>query len=126
MKHIAGVVVAATITSVAAASGAGHHHDEHAIPCRDEAYMGIALTRDINCRDQSDAAGAYRASLNGDIDRFYPWYHDGHYGSFQVRREYRDGPHVCRDFHGVSYRDGYRFEDNGTACKLDDGTWQTR
>jgi surface antigen len=100
---------------------------EHETARNDQAAIwGAATTQDIEQGDQSAAFAAFMNSLNGTVDRFYPWYHANHYGTFEVTREYRDGPRTCRDFHGVSYRDGYRFEDNGTACKQENGNWQAQ
>jgi surface antigen len=90
------------------------------------ATWGAAASRDIECGDQSIALVAFSNSLNGNVGQFYAWSHAGHYGTFEVMREYNDGSHICRDFHGVSYRDGYRYADDGTVCKLDDGTWHVR
>jgi surface antigen len=33
---------------------------------------------------------------------------------------------VCRDFRAVTYRNGQRFEREGTACRDSDGNWRTR
>jgi surface antigen len=129
MNSLAAIVLtSAALVAAAAPAGAaaGHRRGERAMPCRGDAYMGVALSRDIDCGDQGDAAGAYRASLNGDVGRFYPWYHGDRYGTFLITREYRDGGALCRDFHAVSYRNGYRFADNGTACRRGDGAWETQ
>jgi surface antigen len=90
------------------------------------AAWGTAASRDIECDDQSIALVAFSNSVNGDVGQSYAWAHAGHYGTFAVTREYSNGSHTCRDFHGVSYRDGYRFVDDGSVCKLDDGLWHPR
>jgi surface antigen len=88
--------------------------------------LGNSLSRDIDCDDQRYAFDAYGASLNGDIDRDYDWRHGNNYGTFTSVREYRDGGQVCRDFRVVTYHDGQRFDRTGTACRDDNGNWNTR
>jgi surface antigen len=126
VRPVTAISMSAIIAAVVQASAADHRHGERANLCPVRAALGVALTHDIVCGDQSDAADAFRASLNGEIGRFYPWYHGDHYGTFLITREYRDAGIVCRDFHAVSYREGYRFSDDGTACRNGDGAWQTR
>ena len=88
--------------------------------------LGNALSRDISCDDQRYAYSSYGASLNGDLDRDYDWSHGDSRGTFRSTREYRDGNQICRDFRAVTYRDGQRFERNGTACRAPGENWQTR
>jgi surface antigen len=88
--------------------------------------LGNALSRDIDCDDQRYAFDSYSLSLNGEIGRDYDWDHGGNRGTFTSTREYRDGGQVCRDFRAVTYRNGERFERQGTACREVDGTWRTR
>jgi surface antigen len=88
--------------------------------------LGNTLSRDIDCDDQRYAFDSYNRSLNGDIGRDYEWRHGGNYGTFSSTREYSDGGQVCRDFRVVTYRNGERFEHQGTACRGPDGNWRTR
>lgn len=88
--------------------------------------LGNALSRDIDCDDQRYAFDSYSLSLNGEIGRDYDWDHGGNRGTFTSTREYRDGGQVCRDFRAVTYRNGERFERQGTACREADGNWRTR
>jgi surface antigen len=88
--------------------------------------LGNTLSRDIDCDDQRYAFDAYGHSLNGDIGRDYDWRHGNSNGTFTTTREYRDGGQFCRDFTAVTYRNGQRYERQGTACRTDDGNWQTR
>ncbi|MGN6517495.1 MAG: hypothetical protein ACTHLR_16845 [Rhizomicrobium sp.] len=88
--------------------------------------LGNALSRDVDCDDQRYAFASYGDSLNGDLNRRYTWQHGGNRGSFMSTREYRRGNQVCRDFHSVSYREGGRYERDGTACRRADGYWETR
>jgi len=88
--------------------------------------LGNALSRDIDCDDQRYAFDSYSLSLNGEIGRDYDWDHGGNRGTFTSTREFRDNGQVCRDFHAVTYRNGERFERQGTACRETDGNWRTR
>jgi surface antigen len=88
--------------------------------------LGNALSRDIDCDDQRYAFDSYSLSLNGDIDRDYEWRHGDNYGTFRTTRQYSDNGVVCRDFRAVTYRNGQRFEREGTACRETDGNWRTR
>jgi len=88
--------------------------------------LGNVLSRDIDCDDQRYAFDAYGRSMNGDVDRDYDWHHGNNSGTFRTVREYRDGDRICRDFHVVTYRDGQRYERDGTACRGDQGYWETR
>jgi surface antigen len=88
--------------------------------------LGNALSRDIDCDDQRYAFDSYSLSLNGDLDRDYEWRHGENYGTFRSTRQYSDNGVVCRDFRAVTYRNGQRFEREGTACREADGNWRTR
>jgi surface antigen len=88
--------------------------------------LGNSLSRDIDCDDRSYAFSSYDAALNGDVGRDYDWNHGNNRGTFRTVREYRDGDRVCRDFHVVSYRDGQRYERDGTACRSPGSNWETR
>src|SRR5215469_5996351 len=88
--------------------------------------VGNALSRDIDCSDQRYAFSRYNDGLNGPVGQEYRWDHEGHYGTFTTTREYRDGNYICRDFHTVNYRNGERYERDGTACRQDDGYWHFR
>jgi len=87
--------------------------------------LGNALSQDIPCDDRRYAYDAYYQSLNGDVDHDYDWRHGDSYGSFRATREYSDNGRECRDWHAVTYRDGQRFERDGTACRRENGTWET-
>ena len=85
--------------------------------------LGNALSQDIDCDDHQAAFATYQQSFNGDVNRDYQWRHRDNYGTVTSTREYyRDG-YVCRNFHSVNYRDGQRYERNGTACRQSDGYW---
>ena len=88
--------------------------------------LGNALSRDIDCEDQRYAYDSYALSLNGDIGRDYDWDHGSNHGTFTSTREYQDAGLLCRDFRAVTYRNGERFERQGTACREADGNWRTR
>ena len=88
--------------------------------------LGNALSRDIDCDDQRYAFDSYSRSLNGDIGRDYDWQHGDNRGTFTSTREYWDGGLLCRDFRTVTYRNGQRYERQGTACREADGNWRTR
>ena len=88
--------------------------------------VGNALSRDIDCDDQRYAFARYNDGLNGPVGQEYRWDHEGRYGTFTSTREYRDGPYICRDFHTVNYRNGQRYERDGTACRESDGYWHFR
>jgi surface antigen len=87
---------------------------------------GNALSSDIDCDDQRYAFQRYDDALDGPVGTEVRWEHGGRYGTFRTIREYRDGPYVCRDFHAVSYRNGQRFERDGSACRESDGYWHFR
>jgi hypothetical protein len=72
------------------------------------------------------AFDAYGNSLNGEIGREYDWEHGTSHGTFMSTREYRDGDQLCRDFRTTTYRNGQRYDREGTACRTNDGNWQTR
>jgi surface antigen len=88
--------------------------------------LGNTLARDIDCDDQRYAFDAYGNSLNGEIGREYDWEHGTSHGTFMSTREYRDGDQLCRDFRTTTYRNGQRYDREGTACRTNDGNWQTR
>ena len=88
--------------------------------------VGNSLSRDIDCDDQHYAFATYDDGLNGEIGREYDWHHGSARGTFTATREYQDGGYICRDFHTVTYRDGNRYERDGSACREDDGNWHTR
>ena len=71
-------------------------------------------------------SNSYSRSLNGDIGRDYDWQHGDNRGTFTSTREYWDGGLLCRDFRTVTYRNGHRYERQGTACREADGNWRTR
>ncbi len=88
--------------------------------------LGNAIASDVQCDDRRDAFNTYSLALNGDIGRRYEWHHGDHYGYFTVKREYQDGGYVCRDFHATTFRDGQRFDRDGSACRQTDGEWHFR
>jgi surface antigen len=87
---------------------------------------GNALSRDIDCDDQRYAYSRYDDGFNGPVGQDYRWDHGDRYGTFTPTREYHDGNYVCRDFQTTSYRGGQEYQDNGTACRQDDGYWHIR
>jgi surface antigen len=88
--------------------------------------FGNAIASDVSCDDRGAAFNTFSVALNGDIGRRYDWHHGDHNGYIVVKREYRDGGYVCRDFHTVSFRDGQRFDRDGSACRQDDDNWHFR
>ncbi len=88
--------------------------------------LGNTLSRNIDCDDQRYAYASYNEGLNGDLNREYRWNHGGRYGTFEATREYRENGRICRDFHVVNYRNGQRFEQDGTACREPDNNWHFR
>lgn len=88
--------------------------------------LGNTLAGDVHCEDHRVAFESYSTGLNGEVGREYRWQHNANYGTFKTVREYRDDGYVCRDFHTVTYRDGQRFERDGTACRQEDGNWRFR
>ena len=88
--------------------------------------LGNTLSRNIDCDDQRYAFASYNEGLNGDLYHEYRWNHGGHYGTFEATREYRENGRLCRDFHVVNYRNGQRFEHDGTACREPDNNWHFR
>jgi surface antigen len=88
--------------------------------------LGNALSQNIDCDDQRYAYASYNEGLNGDLYHEYRWNHDGRYGTFEATREYRENGRLCRDFHVVNYRNGQRFEHDGTACREPDNNWHFR
>jgi surface antigen len=87
---------------------------------------GNALSRDIDCDDQHVAFARYQEALDGPVGSEVRWEHNGRYGTIRIENEYRDGPYLCRQFHAVNYRNGQRFERDGTACRQEDGNWHFR
>ena len=87
---------------------------------------GNALSRDIDCDDQRYAYARYNDGFSGPVGQEYRWDHGDRYGTFTPTREYRDGNYVCRDFQTVNYRNGQQYQENGTACRQDDGYWHIR
>jgi surface antigen len=87
---------------------------------------GNALSQDIDCDDQHDAYTSLDTDLNDPVGQPEEWHHNNDSGTFTSTRDYRDGPYECRDFHSVSYRNGQRFERDGTACRQEDGYWHLR
>ena len=88
--------------------------------------VGNALSRDIKCEDQRYAFARYNDAMSGPVGSEYRWEHGGNYGTVRTVDEYQDGPYTCRHFHTVNYRDGQRFERDGTACRETDGYWHFR
>ena len=88
--------------------------------------LGNTLSRNIDCDDQRYAYASYNEGLNGDLYHEYRWNHGGRYGTFEPTREYRENGRICRDFHVVNYRNGQRFDQNGTACREPDNNWHFR
>ena len=88
--------------------------------------VGNALSRDIKCEDQRYAFARYNDAMYAPVGQEYRWDHGGDYGTIRTVDEYQDGPYTCRHFHTVNYRDGQRFERDGTACRETDGYWHFR
>ncbi len=88
--------------------------------------VGNSLSQDIDCDDQRYAFASYDEGLNGEIGHEYDWQHGGERGTFTATRQYQDGGYICREFHTVTYRNGNRYERDGSACREDDGDWHMR
>ncbi|MBV9330397.1 MAG: hypothetical protein JOZ55_02465 [Alphaproteobacteria bacterium] len=87
---------------------------------------GNAIAGDIDCDDQHYAFARYNEALNGPVGTEMRWEHNGRWGTFRSVREFQDGPYICREFRTVNYRNGQRFERDGTACREADGYWHFR
>jgi surface antigen len=86
---------------------------------------GNAISRNMDCSDQRQAAGSYNDSFAGPPGVRREWHDpDGDHGFVITDREYRRGPRLCRDFTQVTYRRGREFDDHGTACRRRDGSWE--
>lgn len=87
--------------------------------------VGNSLTRNLNCNDRRQAMNSYGQGFEGRVGRRYDWRsaEGSSYGSFTPTREYARNGNTCRDFREVSYRDGERYNRNGTACRQSDGNW---
>ncbi len=88
--------------------------------------LGNALSRDVDCDDQSYAFDSYATGLNGEIGRRYDWRHGESYGYFTPTREYNDDGMRCRDFTIDTWRHGEEVKHDGTACYGHDGNWHFR
>jgi len=86
---------------------------------------GNAISRDMDCNDQREAARSYDNSFRGRVGVREEWTSDDHdHGYVVTDREYRRRGQLCRDFTQVTYRRGREFDRHGTACRSRDGNWQ--
>jgi len=86
---------------------------------------GNAISRDMDCNDQREAAQSYDDSFRGPPGQRREWHDgDGDHGYVITDREYHRGPRLCRDFTQVTYRHGREFDKQGTACLRRDGSWE--
>jgi surface antigen len=86
---------------------------------------GNAISRDMDCDDQRDAARSYNDSFEGRPGERHEWRDpDGDRGYVVTDREYHRGDRLCRDFTQVTYRHGQEFDRHGTACRRRDGQWE--
>lgn len=86
---------------------------------------GNAVSRDMDCNDQREAAQSYNDSFNGPPGARREWHDgDGDHGFIVTDREYRREGRLCRDFTQVTYRRGQEFDKHGTACRRRGGDWE--
>jgi surface antigen len=79
---------------------------------------GNAISRDMDCEDQANAARSYDESFRGRVGERHEWRgNDRDHGYVMTNREYRRGNRICRDFTQVVYRGGREFDRHGTACR---------
>ena len=86
---------------------------------------GNAVSRDLDCQDQSRAAASYNDSFTGRVGERHEWTSDDHdHGYTVTNREYRRRGQLCRDFTQVTYRRGREYDQHGTACQNRRGEWE--
>jgi surface antigen len=88
---------------------------------------GAALTRNLDCEDQSYAYKTYYDGFNsGRPNSTYQWRNpsNGHYGNFRVV-SYANDPDGfrCANFSQQIYINGRAQVSTGRACQQPDGTW---
>jgi surface antigen len=86
---------------------------------------GNAISRDMDCDDQREAARSYDDSFRGRVGERHEWNAPGHDRGYIVTdREYRRRGRICRDFTQVTYRRGREMDQHGTACRSRNGNWE--
>ena len=89
--------------------------------------IGAALTRNLDCEDQSYAYKTYYDGFNsGRANSRYDWRNprNGHRGELRVGRYYNDPSGFrCTNFIQDSYVQGRSHKVSGKACRQPDGTW---
>ncbi len=89
--------------------------------------LGAAMTRNLDCEDQSYAYKTYYDGFNsGRANSTYQWRNpsNGHYGNFRVV-SYANDPDGfrCANFSQQIYISGRPQASTGRACQQPDGTW---
>jgi len=89
--------------------------------------MGAALTKNLNCEDQSYAYKTYYDGFNsGRTNVPYQWRNpnSGNYGEMRVNNyNYDQGGFRCASFTQQIFVNGRPQAANGRACQQPDGTW---
>ena len=89
--------------------------------------LGAALTRDMNCEDQSYAYNTYYNGFNsGRTNIPFQWRNpnNGNYGEFRVNNYYNDPAGFrCAEFNQQMTVSRRSRAANGRACQQPDGTW---
>lgn len=89
--------------------------------------MGAALTRNLDCEDQSYAYKTYYDGFNsGRTNVPYQWRNpnNGNYGEVRVNNYYNDqGGFRCANFTQQIFVNGRPQAASGRACQQPDGTW---
>ena len=89
--------------------------------------LGAALTRDLNCEDQSYAYNTYYNGFNsGRTNVPYQWRNpnSGNYGEVRVNDYFNDPAGFrCANFNQQVYVNRRNQGANGRACQQPDGTW---
>jgi surface antigen len=89
--------------------------------------LGAAMTRNLNCEDESYAYKAYYDGFNsGRANSSYPWRNprSGHYGSLRVVSYAKDPDGFrCADYSQEIFIKERLLATNGRACQQPDGTW---
>lgn len=89
--------------------------------------LGAALTRNLNCEDQSYAYNTYYSGFNsGRTNVPYQWRNpnSGNYGEVRVDNYFNDpGGFRCANFNQQIFIHGRPQAASGRACQQPDGTW---
>lgn len=89
--------------------------------------IGGSIGRGLDNRSKEAALAAeYNALERGSAGQPVAWQgSNGTYGQVVPQQPYQVGSQNCRRYTHTIYIDGSPQEASGTACRNDDGTWQT-